>query len=60
MRYALVATARLKRVEKGPGVPRGARRAGGRWNSGGVPLVYVSGFSSVALLEVLNSPTSST
>lgn len=31
----------------------GARRYGGRWNSVGVPVVYVSGSISLALLEVL-------
>jgi RES domain-containing protein len=31
----------------------GAKRAGGRWNSVGVPVVYTSGALSLALVEVL-------
>jgi RES domain-containing protein len=31
----------------------GARRAGGRWNSPGVPVVYTSGTLSLAVLELL-------
>jgi RES domain-containing protein len=31
----------------------GARRAGGRWNSAGVPVVYVSEHKSLAVLEML-------
>lgn len=31
----------------------GAKRAGGRWNSVGVPVVYTSGTLSLALVEVL-------
>jgi len=32
---------------------RGAQRAGGRWNSPGVPVVYTSGTLSLAVLELL-------
>ncbi|MGH7535750.1 MAG: RES family NAD+ phosphorylase, partial [Gemmatimonadales bacterium] len=32
---------------------KGARRAGGRWNSPGVPVVYTSGTLSLAVLELL-------
>jgi RES domain-containing protein len=31
----------------------GARRAGGRWNSPGFPLVYLAGSTSLAILEML-------
>lgn len=31
----------------------GARRYGGRWNSPGVPVVYLAGSASLAVLEVL-------
>ena len=32
--------------------PEGARKAGGRWNSKGVPAVYLAGSISLAVLEV--------
>lgn len=31
----------------------GARMAGGRWNSSGIPLIYASATSSLAILEML-------
>jgi RES domain-containing protein len=44
---------RIARAVYDPLDGEGARRAGGRWNSAGLPAVYTAGTQSLAILEAL-------
>lgn len=44
---------RIARAAYDPLDGEGARRAGGRWNSAGLPAVYTAGTQSLAILEAL-------